>query len=127
MPYYEVANCSLHIRDSPHLPPGLPRDEPSLDRACPPFDVPPLMNQIENTARPTGRLKKSTFYDSNALIGYSFMRFRGDNAIGGSLSGQFAPTLQTQARLASAALHLRLLLHTLRDEWLVICAPDAAI
>ena len=43
------------------------------------------------------RLKKSTFYDSNALIGYSFMRFRGDNAIGGSLSGQFAPTMQTQA------------------------------
>jgi hypothetical protein len=43
-------------------------------------------------------LRKSTFYDSNALIGYSFMRFRGDNAIGGSLSGQFAPTLQTQAR-----------------------------
>ena len=47
------------------------------------------------------RLKKSTFYDSNALIGYSFMRFRGDNAIGGSLSGQFAPTLQTQVRPAS--------------------------
>ena len=54
-----------------------------------------MMSWLDNC-----RLNKSTFYDSNALIGYSFMRFRGDNAIGGSLSGQFAPTLQTQALFA---------------------------
>ena len=83
--------------DACNVKPTAAQPSPPVAALCQRGQATCMMSWLDNC-----RLKKSTFYDSNALIGYSFMRFRGDNAIGGSLSGQFAPTLQTQARAASA-------------------------
>ena len=54
--------------------------------------VHPLMRLL------TRRLKRGFNDSTSVLLGYTYMRFRRENAIGGNASVQFAATPQTQVR-----------------------------